>query len=80
MTRFAALNGVLRAVILGLMAFAVFGPIVNLAFWAVAERWYWPHTLPQQYGFEFWGRVFSARGLLQRSVDRGEGGGGNPDG
>ena len=68
MTRFAALNGVLRAVILGLMAFAIFGPIVNLAFWAVAERWYWPHTLPQQYGFEFWGRVFSARGHAWESL------------
>ncbi len=51
-----------RGIVFGLLAFAVFGPIVNLALWAVAERWYWPHVLPSQYGFEFWGRVFAPRG------------------
>jgi putative spermidine/putrescine transport system permease protein len=51
-----------RGIVLGLLAFVIFGPIANLALWAVAERWYWPHTLPSQYGFSFWGRVFSARG------------------
>jgi hypothetical protein len=30
----------LRGIVLGLLAFAVFGPIVNLALWAVAERWF----------------------------------------
>ncbi len=68
MKRFAALHGVARVLILGLMAFAIFGPIVNLALWAVAERWYWPHMLPQQYGFEFWGRVFSERGHAWESL------------
>jgi ABC-type spermidine/putrescine transport system permease subunit II len=52
----------LRAIALGLLAFAVFGPIANLVLWAVAERWFWPHILPSQFGFEFWGRVFSERG------------------
>ena len=52
----------LRGIVLGLLAFAVFGPIANLALWAVAERWFWPNILPSQYGFEFWGRVFSERG------------------
>lgn len=30
--------------------------------WAFAERWFWPHALPSQYGFLFWTRVFSPRG------------------
>jgi ABC-type spermidine/putrescine transport system permease subunit II len=68
MKPFAALNWVLRALVIGFLAFAVFGPILNLALWAVAERWYWPGKLPQQYGFEFWGRVFSERGHAWESL------------
>jgi ABC-type spermidine/putrescine transport system permease subunit II len=51
-----------RAILLGLFAFAIFGPIANLVLWAFAERWFWPNKLPSQYGFEFWRRVFSERG------------------
>ena len=59
MTASGAWRWIPRGIVLGLLAFAIFGPIANLALWAVAERWYWPHALPSQYGFEFWGRVFS---------------------
>ncbi len=52
----------LRGVGLGLLAFAIFGPIANLVLWAFAERWFWPHALPSQYGLSFWYRVFSPRG------------------
>lgn len=51
-----------RALILGLLAFAIFGPLANLLLWTVAERWYFPHALPSQYGLSFWARVFSPRG------------------
>ncbi|MEX6507121.1 ABC transporter permease [Jiella sp. M17.18] len=51
-----------RALCLGLLAFVIFGPLANLLLWAFAERWYYPHILPLQYGFEFWGRVFEPRG------------------
>ena len=47
---------------LGLLAFAIFGPLANLALWAFAERWYFPNKIPSEFGFSFWGRVFSARG------------------
>ena len=47
---------------LGLLAFAVFGPLVNLALWAFAERWYVPNRIPSEFGFTFWSRVFSPRG------------------
>ena len=48
--------------LLGLLAFAIFGPLVNLALWAFAERWYFPNRLPSDFGFAFWARVFSERG------------------
>ncbi len=64
----AAWRWIPRGLVLGLLAFAIFGPIINLALWAVAERWYWPHALPSQYGFEFWGRVFSERGHAWESL------------
>ena len=55
-----------RAVVLGLLAFIIFGPLTNLVLWTVAERWYFPHALPLEYGFSYWGRVFSPRGTAMR--------------
>ena len=66
--RSSGIAWVARALVLGLLAFAVFGPIANLVLWAFAERWYWPNKLPSQYGFEFWGRVFSERGRAWDSL------------
>lgn len=56
------LRWIVRALLLGLLAFVIFGPLTNLLLWTVAERWYFPHALPSQYGFSFWERVFSPRG------------------
>lgn len=52
----------LRALLLGALAFVVFGPLANLLLWAFAEKWYFPHALPLEYGLSFWARVFSERG------------------
>ena len=54
--------------LLGLLAFAIFGPLANLALWAVAETWYFPHKLPLEYGFSFWERVFRPRGNAMESL------------
>jgi ABC-type spermidine/putrescine transport system permease subunit II len=55
-------GGLALGVLLGLLAFAIFGPIANLALWAFAERWYFPNKIPSEFGLTFWGRVFSPRG------------------
>lgn len=57
-----------RAVILGGLAFVIFGPLLNMLIWTVAERWYFPHTLPLDYGFSYWGRVFAPRGNAVQSL------------
>lgn len=57
-----------RAIVLGLLAFAIFGPLTNLILWTVTERWYFPHTLPLEYGLSYWGRVFSPRGGAMESL------------
>lgn len=57
-----------RALGLGLLAFAIFGPLTNLVLWAVAEKWYFPHSLPLQYGFSYWQQVFSPRGNATTSL------------
>ncbi|GGA62481.1 ABC transporter permease [Pelagibacterium lentulum] len=49
------------AVLIGLVAFAVFGPLINLVIWAFAEQWFFPNRLPSQWGFMFWERVFRPR-------------------
>jgi putative spermidine/putrescine transport system permease protein len=57
-----------RGIVLGVIAFVVFGPLVNMLLWAFTERWYFPHTLPLEYGFSFWGRVFAPRGGAVESL------------
>jgi ABC-type spermidine/putrescine transport system permease subunit II len=57
-----------RGIIFGLMAFFIFGPIANMLLWTVAEKWYFPHSLPLQYGFSYWTRVFAPRGGAVESL------------
>ena len=57
-----------RAAVLGALAFVIFGPLLNMLIWTVAERWYFPHTLPLDYGFSYWGRVFAPRGNAVQSL------------
>jgi hypothetical protein len=42
----AALGWLWRGSVLGILAFAIFGPLANLVLWAVAIQWYFPHKLP----------------------------------
>ncbi|WP_207484065.1 ABC transporter permease [Arenibaculum pallidiluteum] len=64
----SALLWIPRGAVLGLAAFAVFSPLANLVLWAVAEKWYFPHTLPLEYGFAFWERVFAPRSNAMASL------------
>lgn len=57
-----------RALILGLLAFIIFGPLFNLMIWAFAEKWFYPNTLPTQWGTSYWGKVFSTRGVAWESL------------
>ena len=62
------LRTLLRAVVLVLFAFAIFGPLLNLLLWAFAERWYFPNKLPLEFGLTFWYRVFQPRGNALASL------------
>lgn len=59
---------VARTLLIALLAFAIFGPLLNLVLWAFAERWYFPHRIPQEFGFTFWKRVFDPRGSAVASL------------
>ena len=61
-------HSLLHAALLGLVVFVIFGPLLNLFLWAFAEQWYFPHKLPQQFGFSFWARVFQPRGNALASL------------
>jgi putative spermidine/putrescine transport system permease protein len=50
-----------RIILIVFAAFIIFGPLSSLVIWSVAEKWYWPHLLPQQAGFFYWGKVFQGR-------------------
>ena len=67
-----ALGWLVRGSLLGGLAFMIFGPLANLALWAVATQWYFPHKLPLAYGLRYWEIVFrptgDAMGSLATSV------------
>ena len=58
----------LPGLLLALFAFAIFGPLANLGLWAVAEKWYFPHKLPLEYGWSFWERVFRPEGRAMEAL------------
>ena len=57
-----------RGIVFGLIAFFIFGPLANLLLWTVAEKWYFPHALPLQYGFSSWFKVFAPRSGAAESL------------
>ncbi len=58
----------LRAALLGVLVFALIGPLANLILWSVAERWYFPHKLPVTYGLRYWEVVFRPTGVAMQSL------------
>jgi putative spermidine/putrescine transport system permease protein len=50
-----------RIILVVFAAFIIFGPLSSLVIWSVAEKWYWPHLLPQQVGLFYWAKVFQGR-------------------
>ncbi|MEH3411294.1 ABC transporter permease [Phytobacter diazotrophicus] len=49
----------LQTLLLLFMLLAMFGPLLNLLIWTVAEIWFFPHALPGQWGLKYWYQVFS---------------------
>jgi len=44
----------IEIIIFTIFIFFLFAPVLSLGIWSVALRWYWPHTLPQKIGFDYW--------------------------
>ncbi|MBU4228569.1 ABC transporter permease subunit [bacterium] len=44
----------IEIIIFTVFIFFLFAPLLSLGIWSVALRWYWPHTLPQKIGFDYW--------------------------
>jgi putative spermidine/putrescine transport system permease protein len=59
---------ILRAVLIGVFAYAIFGPLANLLIWSFAEAWFWPNKLPSQWGFRFWEYVFRPTGRAMEAL------------
>jgi ABC-type spermidine/putrescine transport system permease subunit II len=69
MSRVASLlRAALAGVVLAAFAFALIGPLANLALWSVAERWYTPYKLPVTYGTRYWQQVFRPTGDAMASL------------
>lgn len=48
-----------QTLLLVLLLLMLLGPVLNLLIWTVAERWYFPHALPDVWGMKYWSQVFS---------------------
>jgi ABC-type spermidine/putrescine transport system permease subunit II len=44
----------IEIVIFVVFLFFLFTPLFSTIIWSVALVWYWPHTLPQKVGFDYW--------------------------
>ena len=64
----SGLRMVLAAFALAAFAFFLIGPLLNLALWSVAERWYTPYKLPVVYGTRYWEQVFRPTGDAMASL------------
>ncbi|MCP3474106.1 ABC transporter permease subunit [Bradyrhizobium sp. CCGUVB1N3] len=64
----SVLRAALAGVLLAAFAFALIGPLANLALWSVAERWYTPYKLPVTYGTRYWEQVFRPTGDAMASL------------
>jgi ABC-type spermidine/putrescine transport system permease subunit II len=64
----SSLRTALAAFLLAVFAFVLIGPLVNLALWSVAERWYTPYKLPVTYGTRYWEQVFRPTGDAMASL------------
>ena len=51
------INWGFEIVLLLLSLLILFGPMLSLGLWSVAEKWYWPHILPQEVGFSYWAQA-----------------------
>ena len=38
-------------------------PMMSLFIWSIAETWYWPSTLPQKIGFDYWKQAVGMQNL-----------------
>lgn len=51
-------------VMLVLIFLIIIGPMMSIFIWSIAHRWYWPNTLPQEVGFEYWKQALGLRTSL----------------
>lgn len=54
----------LEIILLVVVFLLIIWPMMSLFIWSIAETWYWPSTLPQKVGFEYWKQALG----LQKSL------------
>lgn len=61
-------GSLVSAALIGLLALAIFGPLINMLIWTVTEAWYFPAKLPVRWGFAFWEKVFRPEARAMRAL------------
>jgi putative spermidine/putrescine transport system permease protein len=58
-----------RVAMAAVAGFVILAPLSSLVIWSFARRWFWPHALPQEWGFFYWRKVLE--GDLLRALHSG---------
>jgi len=56
------LRKTIEIIIFLVFIFFLFAPVLSMGIWSIALRWYWPNTLPQEIGLDYW---FQALGIAK---------------
>ncbi|MGY0219418.1 ABC transporter permease [Endozoicomonadaceae bacterium StTr2] len=59
---------IMQGLLILVLALLIFGPLLNLILWAVAEVWYFPYKLPVTYGTKYWAQVFGPQSDAMASL------------
>lgn len=70
-SRYAWGRATLRLIAYAVTLFFIFGPLTSLLLWSFAEKWFWPHALPNQWGLRYWGKVFEGKMMQSLSLSFG---------
>ncbi len=64
MSRSKLLVKSIEAVVLVVLCFFIFGPMLGLVLWSIAIKWFWPYVFPQEIGLDYWAQALG----LQKSL------------
>ncbi|MEW6230290.1 MAG: ABC transporter permease, partial [Bacillota bacterium] len=61
-------GAVARMLIVTVLGFVIFGPLVGTLLWSFALKWYWPSPVPQEFGVKYWSSALTGRSQVLNAL------------